>query len=511
MWYKQTHTSRIRNASVWFSFLLFCVLLLTAVFSGCSIKTEKIDSDASLQEFTSYLDQRVPQLLDHFDIPGLTIALVHDRQPVWSGSYGFADQEKETPMTGDAIFRAGSISKPLTAWGVMRLAEKGVIDLDKPVEKYLSRWEFPEGKYESEEVTIRRLLSHTAGLPPAIGGGYTPEEELPPLESILAGEENEEEVRITREPGSAFSYSNPGYMVLELLIEEVANQSYASYMKKEVLEPLGMQDSTYVWSRELEKNTATGYYADGSPVPILLDAAKAPGGIYTTAGDLARFLAANMTGPDGEPAGRDILKSEKVNQMHTPVIETSSFYALISDAYGLGYMVETLPTGEQAVFHGGQHTGWISHSHLYPETGEGLVILTNSERSQHLQVHILKDWAEWMGYTSPKMSNTFAYISTVLGILTGLFLLASCLLAWRLLRGVISGRFSLAPFSRNQLASRLIRAGVSLLLFILWWGVVPYLLKLYLPVISFWLGIALCAFAAILMLSAVFPEKSPDN
>ena len=107
------------------------------------------------------------------------------------------------------------------------------------------------------------------------------------------------------------------------------------------------------------------------------------------------------------------------------------------------------------------------------------------------------------------MSSTFTYISTALKILTGLFLLASCLMVWRLLRGMISGRLILAPFSHNQIAFRLFRAGISLLLPILWWGVVPYLLKLYLPVTSCWLKIAICTFAAILMLSAVFPANLP--
>ena len=173
------------------------------------------------------------------------------------------------PVTPDTVFQVGSISKPVTAWGVMRLVQQGKLDLDAPVDRYLTRWHLPPSPFDADGVTIRRLLSHSAGLN---SQDYSPiaTRPLPSLEQSLSGESGgvnarrgSDDVRITMAPGQQHSYSNGGYTLLQLAIEEVTGEPFARYMQREVLDPLGMTHSSFTWradqrSRPRPATTWTG-------------------------------------------------------------------------------------------------------------------------------------------------------------------------------------------------------------------------------------------------------------
>ena len=171
----------------------------------------------------------------------------------WSKGYGRADTSRGVPVTPDTVFEVGSISKPVTAWGVMRLVQQGKLDLDAPVDRYLTRWHLPPAPFDADGVTIRRLLSHSAGLN---SQDYSPitTRPLPTLEQSLSGESGgvnarrgSDDVRITMTPGEQRSYSNGGYTLLQLAIEEVTGETFARYMQREVLDPLGMKHSSFRW------------------------------------------------------------------------------------------------------------------------------------------------------------------------------------------------------------------------------------------------------------------------
>jgi CubicO group peptidase (beta-lactamase class C family) len=345
----------------------------------------------SLDILVARLDQRIPRLMERYEVPGLAVAVVRGGRPVWSAAYGFADRESNRPMTVEAVFRAESISKAVTAWNVMRLVEQGRIGLDDPVQKYLGDWKLPESRYAAEQVTIRRLLSNRAGMPLGAVGPlvqYPPGSEMPPLREYLA-----HEARLEREPGSAYAYSNVGFNLLELVVEEVTGRDFAEYMAAEVLRPLGMRGSSFAWSPNVARRIATGYDLRGHAVPAYVYPARASGGLFTTVDDLARFVSAGTSGRGGQGE----LEPEAIRALLSPQIEVAGVFGLVADSYGLGHFTEELPGGRRAVSVGGQGNGWMSDFHLVPETGDAIVILTNSQRSWPLMSHVLNDWARASG------------------------------------------------------------------------------------------------------------------
>ena len=157
--------------------ILFLVMLF--LFTSCS---EHTIPKADLEHFSEYLDEKVPQYANRYDVPGVSIALIVKGNRVWSGYYGFADKEQKIKITGDTIFRTQSISKSVTAWAVMRLVEQKKVDLDAPITSYLTSWKLPPLSYNPNEITLRQLLSHTAGMSlGTIGMRYDPLAAIPTL------------------------------------------------------------------------------------------------------------------------------------------------------------------------------------------------------------------------------------------------------------------------------------------------------------------------------------------
>jgi CubicO group peptidase (beta-lactamase class C family) len=262
----------------------------------------------------------------------------------------------------------------------MRLVENGQLDLDAPVEQYLTRWHLPPSSFDASGVTVRRLLSHSAGLSLHGYPGLSPDLKLPSLEESLSGNNGGAgEVQIVMEPGTQFSYSGGGFTLLQLIIEEVTGKTFSTYMQREVLDPLGMSHSSFEWRGDLRPATAVAYSASGSPLPNYLFTEQAAAGLYTTAPDLARFVAAEMRDPEGEPAGRGVLAPETLVLMFKPAIKTG-----IGMGWGLGQSVATLPDGSKVIQHSGKNEGWNANIMANPQWGVGVVILTNSDNGEGL-------------------------------------------------------------------------------------------------------------------------------
>ncbi len=276
------------------------ILLLVTI----SVATVMFVSSSGQDKLIKKVDRIAPQLMEQYKVPGAAMALVGDGEVVWSSGYGLADKDLGVPVIGDTVFQVASISKAVTSWGVMKLVENGRLGLDAPVEQYLTRWHLPPSDFDPSGVTIRRLLSHSAGLSVSGYPGLSPIMALPSLEESLSGNNGGAgEVRITMQPGAQFSYSGGGFTLLQLIIEEVTGETFSAYMQREVLDPLGMSYSSFEWRADLRPATAVAYSEWGSPLPNYLFTEQAAG-LYTTAPDLARFVAAEMPGPHGEPAGR---------------------------------------------------------------------------------------------------------------------------------------------------------------------------------------------------------------
>ena len=223
-------------------------------------------------------------------------------------------------VSGDTIFQMASVSKWVTAWGVMALVERGRIDLDAPVSRYLTRWKLPSGNYPANQVTVRRLLSHTSGLTDDLGYcGFAPGAPIQTLEGSLTKAADACPLRtgvlqVGAEAGS-WRYSGGGYSLLQLMIEEVSGAPFADYMKKTVLMPLGMSRSTYRTGAKGYSNIAQFFDSAGRPAPHNLYTAAAAASLYSTANDMARFAQAHMTGPHGEAPGRGVLSPTSLATM----------------------------------------------------------------------------------------------------------------------------------------------------------------------------------------------------
>lgn len=476
--------------------------LVFLVSTACSRDT--VSPDAPIEEFAAHLDTRVPALMQRYDIPGASMALVRGAEIVWTGAYGYAKTETGMKMTADAVCRTESISKSVTAWGVMTLVEDGSIDLDAPVEEYLAGWEFPESDHDPREITVRGLLSGNAGLPLGTIGApaeYEPGGRLPSLEQFLSREPG-----MTRPPGSGFVYSNVGFNTLELLVERVTGREFHEYMKNEVLLPLGMHDSAFGWRDEYASRVPNGYENTGEPVPPYVYPADASGGLLSTARDVARFVAAGMVGPYFEDRG--VLTERGVRRIYTEQVQIGGMFGFVADAYGFGHFIEHSTDGPAVVWHGGQGHGWMTDFHSVPETGDGIVILTNSERSWPFFALVLADWSRWAGIGPVKFVRiTYAQIGFV--VLIGIALAAAAWIAYVLIREFVSGSRRFAPFARRRRALRIASAAVGLagLGYLIWSFAQPYLfISSIFPASVGWGATALSVLSLVLVASALFPR-----
>lgn len=312
------------------------------------------------------LNRLMPRILDAYAVPGAAVGIIRGGK-VWSAKgYGYRDVAGRQPVTVSTAFNVGSISKSVTAWGVMRLVQEGRVKLDAPVSGYLTRWKIPPSEFNSDAVTVRRLLSHTAGLSMWGVPKVSPEIDPPSLDAMLAATtDGEKDIRLIREPGSEWGYSGGGYAVLQLLIEEVTQRPFDQYMKTEILRPLGMTGSAYVWDEAISLAAATPYDSSGKSFAGQRFTATSAAGLQTTLTDLLAFAMASL-GSAKETTR--IVDSATIASMQLPSSE--------SPKYGLGYELSEIE-GIRFVGHSGSNEGWMAQLLLSPGTADGIVILTN--------------------------------------------------------------------------------------------------------------------------------------
>jgi CubicO group peptidase (beta-lactamase class C family) len=330
--------------------------------------------------------------MEHYGVPGVSIAVINDYQLEWARGYGVLEAGGNERVTPDSLFDAGSIAKPVSAAAALALVERGLLDLDQDVNDKLVSWQVPDNEYTTDEkVTLRRLLSHSSGLADGFAmrsssdpeyDWWAPEGEAPSItiQQLLEAQppvDDGSPTRVTRVPGTAYQYANLGYGVVQLLMTDVTHQPFSELMQETVLGPLGMTSSTFEQPlpEELRERATTEHYVNGRSFegkrhhyPFL-----ASGGLWTTPSDLARFAIEIMRARAGES---DLLLSQEMaSEMLTPQIEVQESF--FSDSYGLGF--ELGGEGREFRF---MHTGgtWGSTCLLWvhPETGQGAVIMTNS-------------------------------------------------------------------------------------------------------------------------------------
>jgi CubicO group peptidase (beta-lactamase class C family) len=272
----------------------------------------------------------------------------------------------------------------------MRLVERDDVELDTPVEQYLHRWRLPEGPRES--VTVRALLNHTSGLDFRRQTGllgYDGDETVPTLVEVLdgTGAAKNTEVVWKAPPGSQH-YSSAGYVILQTMIEDVTGREFASYMRDEVLHPLGMSRSWFEW-KDASEDVAVGHNAYNRPYGRLHFAGTGAAGLQAPASDIARLLeATSSAGP--RAAGAGILEPDTIEAMIAP--EDSTWF-------GLGYLRQAERTSDgpmESVLQNGKNRGFASYAKVLPSTGDGLVVLTNGDRGELLWSELSCEWMMWI-------------------------------------------------------------------------------------------------------------------
>jgi CubicO group peptidase (beta-lactamase class C family) len=458
-------------------------------------------------DFAAVMAEQIPGLLAQHHVPGAVAAYIQDGAVTWTHAYGIADLSSGATMRPEMIFNFGSCGKVLSAWGVMRLVEEGKIELDAPANQYLKRWQIASTQFDASQVTVRRLLSHTAGLSVRGLSDYGPRRNLPGLVQVLEGE-NQSGGRVTLQwqPGGQFIYSGGGYTVLQMIVEDVSGEPFDAFMTREVTGPLGMDSLHWAWTAELIGAAATPYGSQNEPVGYRQLAAQAVGSEVGTVTDFARFIAAAVPGPNNEPAGRGVLKPETLQQMLAAQPATQG-------SEGLGYGIASI-AGDTMLMHFGENPGWNAFFILDTRLGEGLVFASNSSNGFPLNTAVEDLWVQ---NTMKVSTNVFPPVTDRLGLAGKTGLGIAAVFGFPLIMTVVvfslqvtSGKRRLAQLSPVRLMWAIPWAALAL--FWWYWIYAPFHLALPpsfpdlwpLPQTALVLGVLL-AWVALSTISALFP------
>jgi CubicO group peptidase (beta-lactamase class C family) len=364
-------------------------------------------------DFKAALDREVPGVLKHYGVPGMAIGTVLHGDPGQVYVYGLADVARQRPITAGTVFQVASLSKSVTAWGVLTLVDKGKVDLDQPVQRYLTRWPLPPAPYPSREVTARRLLTHTSGMNAGEDAFRRASEPAATTLELLRREGPPKDGKptpaaLTGPAGKAFLYSVPGFTLLQLMIEQQSHRRFADYMRDAVLRPLGMNSSNYGWSPRLQAAAATAYLNDGQASAVLVPADTAADGLFSTVGDMVQFVAAPMPG-QGLPTGAGVISDATTQQMflRPSSLPKGQLQTVGPDAPCLGCFIEHSDGGPAMITNAGDDPGWTAEIHMAPATGDGLVVLTNSGRGGPAIAQVEAMWASWRGFPPPQVTRTY--------------------------------------------------------------------------------------------------------
>lgn len=346
------------------------------------------------------IDATVTRLMTAAEVPGIDLAILNHGKVAYMKSYGFRDKEKNLPLTPDSVMTAASLTKSTFAYMVMQLVQEKIIDLDKPVYKYLPK-PLPEyaayrdlaGDSRYKKITARMLLSHTAGFP------------------NLRYFTDDHKLNINFEPGSRFAYSGEGILLLQLVVETVTGKPIEDLMRSRVFQPLGMSRTSMTWQPRFESDYANGYDEYGRSLgPQRRPTADAAGSMQTTLKDFTRLLQAVTNGELLQEPTRELMLSPQTqifskHEFPSLSTETTDENKAIRLSYGLGWGLYWTPYG-RTFFKEGHTDGFRNYVVCFDKLGTGIVILTNSSNGEgifkYLLETLLKDTytpIEWEGYT----------------------------------------------------------------------------------------------------------------
>lgn len=334
---------------------------------------------ARADQFDSARTQ-IRDIMSAHHIPSVTVAVAHKGEIVWEEGFGWADVDGRVPATAHTPYAIASTSKPITTTALMALVARGVIDLDKPMNEYLGGQKLTARVGNAQDATVRRVASHTAGLPLHARFFYEDESGSPPA--------MDETIRrygmLVTAPGEAFVYSNLGYGLLEYAIERASGKSYAQFLQDELFKPLGLKSAAVNPRRDPKNPIATRYWLDGSQIPFYDFDQLGGGGVVMSAHDLVRFGMFHLQGRLDGQRPVDLERGTLASMRKAVMLNDGA-----SAGYGVGWFV-----GERHGLpwfgHNGGMAGVVSVLSIYPEADAVIVVLANGV-SRSGAVHFLED------------------------------------------------------------------------------------------------------------------------
>ncbi len=384
------------------SALLFCGHFMTAQ-SGTTAADSPSETQQHIKKVESCLTGPVvvrddphrchslQERMIELHIPGVSIAVVHNGRIEWARGYG-ARQVGGDPVTSDTLFQAGSISKPVAAMAALRLVQQGKLSLDTDVNTYLTSWKIPASPAApGATVTLRELLTHTAGFTVHGFPGYAAGDPVPTVIQVLNGEKpaNTAAIRWESVPGSKWNYSGGGYTVMQQILLDVTKEPFPKLLHDTVLAPIGMAHSIYEQPlpAKLQPNAATPYTFDGTPIPggAHTYPEMAAAGLWTTPSDLARYIIENQQSLQGKA-------NHVLSQPLTQEMMTSG-----KGNWGLGLQIGGSATNPY-FSHGGVNEGFESLFVAYEHGGEGAAVMTNAQGGSRIASEIMNSISAAYGW-----------------------------------------------------------------------------------------------------------------
>ncbi|MDJ0728666.1 MAG: serine hydrolase domain-containing protein [Crocosphaera sp.] len=328
--------------------------------SGLALLTnQSFNAQSSSNNTIANLEKRIPQLLRQYRVPGLSLAIVKQGQLWWSRGFGVKNRKKRTSVDHNTVFAAASLSKPLFAHAVLKLVEQGKLDLDTPLTNYTKKPYIKDPRLKL--ITARMVLSHSTGFPNWSGNAP---------------------VWIEATPGTRFGYSGEGYLYLQRVMEEITQEPLHSYIRRQVLIPMGMANSSYIWEPEYQGVATDGHNRSGTPQGMRRPkTALSAGSLRTTARDYAQFLMTMMAEGTVESP---LLTANSLQEMLTPQIKLNS-----TISWGLGWALEKTPQGD-FFWHWGDSSTFTSFTFGSRLLKTGIVILTNSKNGLKICEEIVR-------------------------------------------------------------------------------------------------------------------------
>lgn len=305
--------------------------------------------------------------LVELSLPSLAVAVAQEGEVLWEEAFGWADRENRIPATAHTLYSLASISKPITATGLMTLAERGALALDRPVNDYLGNAQVRAWVGDAAQATVRRVANHSSGLPLHYHFFYEDEpHRRPPMDETILRYAN-----LVTPPGEHYQYCNLGYGLLDYAISRLSGKSYPDFMRAEVCLPLGLTHMCVGLTPELAPHQAVRYATDGLPIPMY--DFDHPGGsaVYASAHDLLRFGMFHLKEhlPDQKP----ILTAASIDAMQVPTIVTDP-----GAGYGIGWRIKEDEYGYRSVSHRGGMGGVSTTLMLVPTERIAVVALGNA-------------------------------------------------------------------------------------------------------------------------------------